>query len=80
MTIHDWLFIDEFIHSLMYNNVTVDKDQQLGGVLALPRLGKKRVLMSGMTTPKLGDMLTKILGGEVPAMLYEHESQSVLAG
>ena len=80
MTPKDWLFIDEFIHSLMYNNVVMDKDGQLDGVLALPKLGAKRVLLSGMHTPRLGEMLTKILGGKTPGMLYENQSPSLLAG
>ena len=76
-----WLFIDEFIHSLMYTSVTVDKENQLDGVLALPRLGAKRVLMSGMHSPQLGSMLNKILEGQkTPAILCDYLSQSELAG
>ena len=76
-----WLFVDEFIHSLMFNPVTVDKENQLDGILALPRLGAKRVLMSGMHAGQIGEMLTKMLKPQAaPAMLYQYQSQSEMAG
>ena len=52
-----WLFIDEFFHSLLQNPVTYTTTGDLGGILAVPRLGKKRVFVSGMHVGQLTDVL-----------------------